>query len=113
MADYEFPPDLLDQQRAYDAADARVQEVTDALPSAQDALEGAMTDEQKGSAGRGARGPSDSAGGDEPAPVVGDSRRPTRRQDGPVESNSGLTEDEAPRPAQKAGEVLIRVQLRH
>jgi len=47
MADYEIPDDLIAAQRAYDAADAHVQEVTDALPSAQDALEGAMTDEQK------------------------------------------------------------------
>ncbi|MER7126729.1 hypothetical protein [Micrococcus luteus] len=33
MSDYEFPPDLIEAQRAYYAADARVQEVTDALPS--------------------------------------------------------------------------------
>ncbi|MEV7006238.1 hypothetical protein [Streptosporangium sp. NPDC051022] len=38
---------LLDLQRAYWAADARVQEVTAALPSAQEVLEGAMTDEQR------------------------------------------------------------------
>lgn len=47
MADDEFPPDLLEAQRAYYAADARVQEVTDALPSSQEILEGAMTDEQR------------------------------------------------------------------
>ncbi|MEV7013250.1 hypothetical protein [Streptosporangium sp. NPDC051022] len=47
MADDEFPPDLLGAQRTYWAADARVQEVTDALPSAQEVLEGAMTDEQR------------------------------------------------------------------
>jgi len=46
MADYDFPADLLDAQRAYWVADARVQEVTDALPSSQEVLEGAMTDEQ-------------------------------------------------------------------
>ncbi|MGC5012500.1 hypothetical protein ACLQ2R_17185 [Streptosporangium sp. DT93] len=46
MADYEFPDDLLDAQRAYWAADARVQEVTDALPSPQEVLEGAQTEEQ-------------------------------------------------------------------
>ncbi|MEV7907774.1 hypothetical protein [Streptomyces anulatus] len=47
MSDYEFPDDLLAAQRAYYAADARVQEVTDALPSPQEILEGAMTDEQR------------------------------------------------------------------
>ena len=47
MADYEFPDDLLAAQRAYWEADARVQEVTDALPSSQEILEGAMTDEQR------------------------------------------------------------------
>jgi len=47
MADYEFPDDLIAAQRAYYAADARVQEVTDALPSAQEVLEGVMTDEQR------------------------------------------------------------------
>jgi hypothetical protein len=33
MADYDFPADLLDAQRAYNAADATVQEVTATLPS--------------------------------------------------------------------------------
>ncbi|MEV8639435.1 hypothetical protein AB0395_48080 [Streptosporangium sp. NPDC051023] len=47
MADYEFPDDLLAAQRAYYTADARVQEVTDALPSSQEILEGFMTDEQR------------------------------------------------------------------
>lgn len=47
MADDEFPPDLLAAQRAYWEADARVQEVIDALPSSQEILEGAMTDEQR------------------------------------------------------------------
>ncbi|GAA3039693.1 hypothetical protein [Streptosporangium longisporum] len=47
MADYEFPPDLIEAQRAYDEADRRVQEVTDALPSTQEVMEGAMTDEQQ------------------------------------------------------------------
>ena len=47
VADDEFPPDLLEAQRAYYAADARVQEVTAALPSSQEILEGAMTDEQR------------------------------------------------------------------
>ncbi|MEV8639434.1 hypothetical protein AB0395_48075 [Streptosporangium sp. NPDC051023] len=47
MADYEFPDDLIAAQRAYYAADARVQEVTDALPSSQEILEGFMTDEQR------------------------------------------------------------------
>jgi hypothetical protein len=46
MADYEFPEDLLAAQRAYWAADARVNEVTDALPSPQEVLEGAQTEEQ-------------------------------------------------------------------
>ncbi|MEV8634944.1 hypothetical protein AB0395_25145 [Streptosporangium sp. NPDC051023] len=32
MSDYEFPADLLELQRAYWAADARVLEVTEALP---------------------------------------------------------------------------------
>lgn len=40
MADYDFPPSLLEAQRAYDAADARVQEVTDALPSSMAVLSG-------------------------------------------------------------------------
>ncbi|GAA4221588.1 hypothetical protein FHR32_005147 [Streptosporangium album] len=40
MAEYEFPPDLLDAQRAYVAAHARVQEVTDALPSSMATLAG-------------------------------------------------------------------------
>ncbi|MGS2645812.1 hypothetical protein [Streptosporangium sp. G12] len=47
MADYEFPEDLLDAQRAYFAADTRVHEVIATLPSSQEVLEGAMTDEQK------------------------------------------------------------------
>lgn len=47
MADYDFPADLLDAQRAYWEADARVDEVVAALPSSQGVLEGAMTDEQK------------------------------------------------------------------
>ncbi|MGW4425794.1 hypothetical protein [Streptosporangium sp. NPDC004631] len=47
MTDDEFPPDLLAAQRAYWEADARVQEVTAALPSSQEILEGAMTDEQR------------------------------------------------------------------
>ncbi|MEV7006248.1 hypothetical protein [Streptosporangium sp. NPDC051022] len=47
MADYEFPPDLLEAQRAYWATDTRVQEVIDALPSSQEILNGAMTDEQR------------------------------------------------------------------
>lgn len=47
MADDEFPPGVLEAQRAYYAADARVQEVADALPSSQEILEGAMTDEQR------------------------------------------------------------------
>ncbi|MEU4410786.1 hypothetical protein AB0F88_40300 [Streptosporangium sp. NPDC023963] len=47
MPDYEFPPDLLDAQRAYSEADRRVQEVTDALPTAQEVMEGAITDEQR------------------------------------------------------------------
>ncbi|MFF3443663.1 hypothetical protein [Streptosporangium sp. NPDC002721] len=46
MADYEIPADLLDAQRVYWAADERVQEVTDALPSPQEVLEGAQTEEQ-------------------------------------------------------------------
>lgn len=46
MADYEFPPDLIDAQRAYTAADTRVQKVIAALPSAQEVLEGAQTEEQ-------------------------------------------------------------------
>jgi hypothetical protein len=49
MADYEFPPDLLDAQRAYWAADARVQEVTDALPSSVVVVAGEaeVTEEQR------------------------------------------------------------------
>lgn len=47
MSDYEIPDDLIAAQRAYDEADRRVQEVTDALPSAQEVMEGAMTDEQR------------------------------------------------------------------
>jgi hypothetical protein len=49
MADYEFPPDLLDAQRTYWTADARVQEVTDALPSsvAVVAGEAGVTEEQQ------------------------------------------------------------------
>ena len=47
MADDEFPDDLLEAQRAYWEADARAQEVVDALPSSQEILEGAMTDEQR------------------------------------------------------------------
>lgn len=46
MADYDFPPDLLAAQRAYYEADRRVQEVTAALPSPQEVLEGAQTEEQ-------------------------------------------------------------------
>jgi glutamate formiminotransferase len=45
MAD-EIPADLIDAQRAYYEADRRVQEVTDALPSPQEVLEGAQTEEQ-------------------------------------------------------------------
>ncbi|MFI6513597.1 hypothetical protein ACIBCT_38840 [Streptosporangium sp. NPDC050855] len=41
-------PSLRAAQRTYWAADARVQEVTDALPSPQEALEGAQTEEQGG-----------------------------------------------------------------
>lgn len=47
MADYEFPPDLLEAQRAYYAADAQVQEVTAAMPSSQEILEGAISEEQR------------------------------------------------------------------
>lgn len=47
MADHTFPDDLLAAQRAYWEADARVREVVDALPSSQEVLEGAMTDEQR------------------------------------------------------------------
>ncbi|MEU0521562.1 hypothetical protein [Streptosporangium sp. NPDC006007] len=47
MADHIFPDDLLVAQRAYWEADARVREVVDALPSSQEVLEGAMTDEQR------------------------------------------------------------------
>ncbi|MFB9681195.1 hypothetical protein [Streptosporangium vulgare] len=47
MADYDFPPDLLDLQRAYWKTDEEVQRVTAALPSSQEVLEGAMTDEQR------------------------------------------------------------------
>ena len=41
MSDYEIPDDLIAAQHAYDEADRRVQEVTDALPSAQEVMEGA------------------------------------------------------------------------
>ncbi len=46
MADYDFPDDLLAAQRAFYEADARVQEVIAALPSPQEVLEGAQTEEQ-------------------------------------------------------------------
>ncbi|MFI6883349.1 hypothetical protein [Streptosporangium canum] len=45
--DHEFPDDLIAAQLAYWEADRRVQEVTDALPSPQEVLEGAMSDEQQ------------------------------------------------------------------
>ncbi|GAA3077735.1 hypothetical protein [Streptosporangium carneum] len=49
MADYEFPSDLIEAQQAYWAADARVQEVTDALPSSLAIVSGeaVMSDEQR------------------------------------------------------------------
>jgi hypothetical protein len=45
---YEFPPDLLDAQRAYYKADLRVREVTDKLPSASAIVAGEaeITEEQ-------------------------------------------------------------------
>ncbi|MER5622516.1 hypothetical protein ABT061_15875 [Streptosporangium sp. NPDC002544] len=52
MADYEIPDDLIAAQRAYDAADARVQEVTDALPSSQE-VGGGHDGRAAGRAGRG------------------------------------------------------------
>lgn len=38
MADYDFPPDLLDLQRAWYAADARCEEISAALPRAADVV---------------------------------------------------------------------------
>ncbi len=49
MADYEFPDDLVAAQRDFYAADARVQEVTDALPSSLDIVAGtaSITEDQR------------------------------------------------------------------
>lgn len=49
MADFDLPDDLLAAQRAYDEADARVQQIADALPSsvAVVALEAEISDEQR------------------------------------------------------------------
>lgn len=49
MADFDLPDDLIAAQRAYDEADARVDEVTAALPSsiAVVAGEAEFTDEQR------------------------------------------------------------------
>lgn len=48
MADYDFPPDLLDLQRAWYAADARCEEISASLPRAADVVAGtAPTGEQQ------------------------------------------------------------------
>jgi hypothetical protein len=44
VADYDFPPDLIDLQRAYDAADRRCEEAAAASPSATDIAAGAAED---------------------------------------------------------------------
>ncbi|MFE3448935.1 hypothetical protein ACFXJ8_08340 [Nonomuraea sp. NPDC059194] len=49
MADFDLPDDLIAAQRAYDEADARVEEVTATLPSSVAVLAGEaeFTDEQR------------------------------------------------------------------
>lgn len=44
MSDFDFPADLLELQRAYNAADARCVEIGNALPGARAIIEGADVD---------------------------------------------------------------------
>ncbi|MEU7891233.1 hypothetical protein AB0B45_00065 [Nonomuraea sp. NPDC049152] len=43
MAELDLPTDVIEARRAYDAADARVQELADALPSSVEVVEGRAT----------------------------------------------------------------------
>jgi hypothetical protein len=47
MADLDLPTDVIEAQRAYDAADARVQELSAALPSSVAVLAGEATWDEK------------------------------------------------------------------
>ena len=44
MSDFDFPPDLLELQRAFFAADARCRQISDELPSAADVIAGVDVD---------------------------------------------------------------------